>query len=521
MRRLLRTPLAALRVLAALASIWPGGCGQSRPGTSVEITLSYDAAIGLTTAEVTLGNRTESAPIAHELLLLVPDDAAGATMPIEVWGRKAGKQAAYGTTTVVPALGKTVRIALALDACAPACQGGVLTTCGDPRTCALGCADTGDAHCIAPRLSNGIDPALADQAHGLTEISANATFNTDTGEITSDVPGGLTRGAGTDLIEGIGYFQAAPINIGSGGAPLGIFVFHNLTIDALVTVRFTGAHAAVVLVGDTAQIAGTIDVTGGGTARSVPGPGGGVGGTDAGPARGCGPGAPGTHSGMNDGGGGGAGGATDGGPAGRNDQAMGGGVGRACLPMTLEPLQGGSGGGRGSAGGAASSAVGGGGGGALQISALGTLTVSGTINAGGAGGSGGPGSSSDAGAGGGGGSGGAILLEAPMVTITAAAILAANGGGGGGGGGGSLDGIAGNSGPASGVPAEGGGGVEPVSGGGAGGYRGGGPDVGGDGTTNGGGGGGAAGAIAIRGQARMVGGTVSPFAFQDDLLPPQ
>lgn len=74
--------------------------------------------------------------------------------------------------------------------------------------------------------------------------------------------------------------------------------------------------------------------------------------------------------------------------------------------------------------------AGGPGGGAVHVAARATLTVAGTIHAGGAGGR--PGGGSRAG-GGAGGSGGMIGLEASAITIQNGAVLAANGGGGGGG----------------------------------------------------------------------------------------
>jgi len=68
------------------------------------------------------------------------------------------------------------------------------------------------------------------------------------------------------------------------------------------------------------------------------------------------------------------------------------------------------------------------GGGAIQLSARGTITITGAIVAGGAGG--GPAQRGSACGGGGAGSGGFIGLDAPTMTITNA-TLAANGGGGG------------------------------------------------------------------------------------------
>jgi hypothetical protein len=511
---------AMLPIVLPIVPAVIAGCGQDNPGTSVKVALVYNDALGMDTAEVTLTNRTESAPIAHELLLLVPDELAGATMPIEVWGRKAGKRAAYGVGTAIPTLGKTVETELTLTTCTPACQGDLLMTCTGPMvTCALGCTEAGDAHCIGPRPSNGVDPTAADLLNGTAVISGDTTFDTDNGAIS----GGLNRAAGTGNGGGIGYVQAPAFS--TGGAPLGIFVFHNLTVEAAATVRFTGTRAAVLLVGDAAQIAGVIDVAAGRGPRSTPGPGGGGGGSEIRPALGCGAGGPGTKSPVeNDSGGGGAGGGTDGGPGGDVGATPGGAGGQTCLPALLEPLQGGSGGGRGSRGGAATAASGGGGGGALQITALGSLAITGTINAGGAGGDGGPtgvDASLDGGSGGGGGAGGGILLEAPLVIVGTGATLAANGGGGGGGGGsGSAAGGAGDNASASLIFAQGGFGAESTNSGATGGAGGpipSPPDAGGTGTTNGGGGGGAVGAIAIRGRTRMITGRISPAAVQGDV----
>lgn len=74
--------------------------------------------------------------------------------------------------------------------------------------------------------------------------------------------------------------------------------------------------------------------------------------------------------------------------------------------------------------------LGGPGGGAVHLFAGKSLTVSGTVRAGGAGGGQGK---RDRASGGGGGSGGYIGLESETIKLLATAVLAANGGGGGGG----------------------------------------------------------------------------------------
>jgi hypothetical protein len=402
------------------------------------------------------------------------------------------------------------------------CSAGV---CEQP---ALGAQDAEpDAASQRQALSNGIDSKLVAAVARDVIISSDTTFDVDTGAIT----GGVTRAAGESdgSNNGIGYLQVAP---SAPGEPLGVFVFHSLTIESNATVRFVGRRAVVLLIGDAATIAGTIDVSAGHDARSTPGPGGGAGGIADQPAQGCGAGGSGgrgTETGDGGGGGAGAGrfGAQGGDGLNNSDMvaARGGTAGQQCLPADLQPLLGGSGGGAGGPGAAMAPSRGGGGGGGLQISALGNLRVTGHINAGGAGGEGGPpdpldGGDAGGGAGAGGGGGGGILLEAPMVTISDAAAVAANGGGGGGGASNSTAGQSGASAQVSLSPALGGaatieygvlggnGGVAEVD-----------ATSGGTGTSNGGGGGGAVGVIVIRGTTRVLDGVVSPKPIELELLP--
>jgi hypothetical protein len=495
--------LANLAVLLHLVA-----CGDRPLGTSVRVSLAYDDALGLDGAEVILADLTESGPISHELLLVVPDELAGGDLPIEVWGHIDDERAAYGTGSAVPVRDATVAATVALTACRPGCDGDTFDSCtGPPVACALGCSEDGEAHCIAFQPSNDVDPALADPLRGTTTIAADTTFDTDTGAVT----GGVTRAAGSGVARGIAYVQAEG---------LGIFAFHNLTIEEAATVRFTGARAAVVLVGGSATLAGTIDVA---ADHATPGPGGGAGGRASLTAQGCGPGGAGSRGTTNEDSGGGGGGAGRGGGAGgtaTSTAVAGGTAGVPCLAPNLEPLQGGSGGGAGGPGATATVPSGGGGGGALQITALGTLELTGTINAAGAGGDPGPAAEVNSGSGAGGGSGGAILIEASSVIIRAAAILAANGGAGGGGVNATPSvSTPGENGRVSRVAALGGAsGLIGVGDGGNGGASAFAAQAGKPADNNGGGGGGAVGAIVIRGRVVTLDGIASPDALLTDVV---
>jgi hypothetical protein len=233
-------------------------------------------------------------------------------------------------------------------------------------------------------------------------------FNTDNGEVRYGTGLG-TRflrnswdGAGLD--GGIFYAQLA--SSPGGGAALGVFVFRSLTVPATSRIEASGGRALVILATNDITIEGVVDVS---SNDINGGPGAGDGGQDDTAGNGDGRGRRGAgDGGNNDSGGGGAGFGSSGGARGRLTDGGGGTYGD---PLCV-PLIGGSGGG---GGGDNSGGDGGGGGGAVQLSAGGTLRVTGTIDAGGGGGSGGNGSFDDTGAGGGGGSGGAILLEGARV----------------------------------------------------------------------------------------------------------
>jgi hypothetical protein len=328
------------------------------------------------------------------------------------------------------------------------CAGDVVTGCeGQPdTTCTLGCSDAGGAHCKELVPSNGVPlTSLSAVTAGLTTLSAATTgsrheytIDTDTGEILDYGDDGFPNSASTTIrAAGSGTNAGMAFTIAGTVAVLGVDSVH--IADNSVLYGF-GSHSLVVLSRNDVLIEGAIDLSGGCYdalhvfERTCAGPGGGGGATASAGADGCGPGANGLTSKFTGGGGGGF--ATSGAPGGDyspGNRGGAGGVATACADASLVPLQGGGGGGH---GGGTSGGAGGGGGGALQITSLGTITIShpaaataaAEISVAGAGGQGPP---TVAAGGGGGGAGGAILLEARVIAVHA--TLAANGGGGGGG----------------------------------------------------------------------------------------
>ncbi len=338
-------------------------------------------------------------------------------------------------------------------------DGDTLSDCFDTETCD-GVDNDGDGAadedaCIA--ISNVADEVLTYGTAALS-VASNATIDTDTGAISG------VRAAGTGLIAGIWFEVDTQVD----GPDLGVFAADSITLPAGVTLTVIGANALVLLSEGDVGIAGSLVATGynGADVYTTTGPNAGGAGNAGGDAggngsdnvysggtSGTGPGAgalatAGIHYGNGGGGGGncagGGGGmgdrpsrvgadgtATAGGAGGYGggDGGRGGNGGGPYGSATLSPLYGGSGG----AGGVSDTdrgpdgagAGGGGGGGGVQVSAEGTVGVTGIIDV--SGGRGG-----DAwGGGGGGGSGGGILLEGVAVDVSG--TLRADGGRGGSG----------------------------------------------------------------------------------------
>ena len=392
------------------------------------------------------------------------------------------------------------------DKAGPTCVG---------MTCPLGCNQPQN-RCYRLKPSNYDVKASFQQASAGLSVSGQATIDTTSGQI--KVGSNVIRPANkVGLVNGI-YWQR---NAQAKGYPgLSIFVVKSLEVNKGAALEVTGADALAVYATGNIKVEGTIHASGSGMfAGAGGGAGGKSNGADGAPCNnGHGMGGDQGGSGYNqvEAGGGGGGRIVKGGKGGDSSyysKPKGGPGGAANNGQTLTPLYGGCGAGAGGGpdtGGVAGGAggYGGGGGGAIQLSANGALSISGTITTPGAGGEGGHGG----GGGGGGGSGGAILLEG--ITLTHAGYLAANGGGGGSGSGSTswASSNDGEDGRYDGVRATGG--AQQGQYGAAGGKGGSQANAGGDNggsNANGGGGGGAAGMIRLNTHtSQVISGTVSP-----------
>jgi hypothetical protein len=211
------------------------------------------------------------------------------------------------------------------------------------------------------------------------------------------------------------------VDVTHAGTSMLVFTFSSFTLNSGLSITFANEGADGTAVAFLSQG----DMTIGGT-MSADGEGGAPEGSS--PAIG-GPDGSGSGGGGSGGGAGGGGGGFGG--SGAPSQGGIGGGGSYNSDLTAQ-LAGGSGGGNGygySGAYGVSFGFGGAGGGALQIAALRSVTVTGSVSVNG--GDGGPGNVAFGPGSGGGGSGGGILLQARNVTVNSGAVLSANGGNGG------------------------------------------------------------------------------------------
>lgn len=257
--------------------------------------------------------------------------------------------------------------------------------------------------------------------------------------------GNVVIDASTGQMSGGASFAGVPVT--NAGFVSFVFAFSSFTLESGLQITVTncgsGTPGISLLSQNDMIINGTIDASASSASATNCGPGlGGTGGS----------GNNASHLYGSGGGGGGFGG--NGGEGSQFFYAAPGAGGGTYNPDLTAQLADGSCGGPG--GGGDGEGAGGNGGAAIQLAAVDTLTLSGTVLANGAtGNEASPGSYRDNSQGsGGGGSGGALLIRANNVTINSGATLSANGGGGGPGGSIQGDGQA----PVSIVPGGGGGG---------------------------------------------------------------
>lgn len=231
-----------------------------------------------------------------------------------------------------------------------------------------------------------------------------------TGIYLIDSDTGMMRGSG-------GPFQLAYKAVNG----VGIVSFTGLVLQANVSLRAEGTKPLVIASWSSMQIDGSVDVS-----SNLTNTGAGANPATCGASFG-GNGMP-LASGDGGGGGGGFGGLGGLGGNGNNVAATGGAAGMTrALPALIE---GGCRGGNARVGDGGNPGDSGNGGGGIALVAKETLSIAGTVHAGGAGGTGGAQSQTG---GGGGGSGGMIRVEGAMLVLSTTTVLAANGGQGGGG----------------------------------------------------------------------------------------
>jgi len=374
-------------------------------------------------------------------------------------------------------------------------------SCGPGGTCEVnGFCSFPDGMCPSGRRFGDLGGPSAGQCVGScygSDLHTTICFTAaPTGMLNVSQPTFNTTG--TDTLEGTPC--AMPIRGGAGDCVIAAGI---ITISA--PLRAIGARPLVLVAADSISVPMSIDV--GSHRQPTESPGAGA---DADPNSCAGTPPTGSSGGTSGGGAGGSfmGAGGSGGSGGGSPNGTGGTPGAPSGTDTS--LRGGCPGQDGASKiGTNSGGAGGHGGGAVLLIAGNTITVDGTIKAGGEGGAGATGGFSG---GGGGGAGGMIDLDAPLITVTG--TLIANGGGGGGGAGNGSAGAPGND--AVSTTAASGGSAGTAVGHGGNGSAGaasgsGGSGMSGSGADGGGGGGGGAGLIKGRITA-SPGSSVSPAA---------
>ncbi|HUS66784.1 MAG TPA: hypothetical protein VMZ28_19740, partial [Kofleriaceae bacterium] len=445
--------MRALLALAAVAVVFPAGCGGVRPckGDTMLVTLTLEGvAASADAVEVdalvdgggdhltgrfpfAIADRTGTVEIQFPGGYPIGKNVTVRVTALKGAGKLAQERAVIAATPGCTAAAISVGAGDGGGGCDPTADTRCSTdrmsleTCRpdgsgfDATPCAFGCAGT-TPHCLRLEPSGALDPADYLMATTPTVIAADASFDTDTGAIT----GGFSRDAGPGLMNAV-YYRSVP-QPGST-VRIGAFAFGGLSVNPGVTLTFVGRSPVALLSSGNAMIGGTLDLQGNCVTPAAGGATGGKPDVNNGDGLGTRPGRSGIGVLNAASGGGGAGHGDNGGNGGNGTGATGGAGGALYGDLTSEPiiLNGGPGGGAG--GGGLTGGNGGHGGGALQVSANGPVVVAGVINAGGCGGRAG---ASQTG-GGGGGSGGVILIEGSTVQLATGTVLAANGGAGGGG----------------------------------------------------------------------------------------
>jgi hypothetical protein len=295
------------------------------------------------------------------------------------------------------------------------CNGGCADFSTDENNCGA-CGAVCDktcqgGACIVPfgYTPSNFTPTAYAAPSGLT-TDCNATYSSTSHSFTT----GSCTGAAPTI-----YSNVAPTG---GGPNVDILVFASLTIASGSTLTLTGTNPVILAVYGNATITGTVNASASGT---TPGAGGNN--------SSCVAAAPGTGGVNGASGGGGGGKAVAGGKGSCGGQNCGSPYTIAGGGVSSTGLAGGCAGGIGECGfggcGLFPSKAGGAGGGAVQISASGTLTGTGSVTANGTAGAAG-GTGQNGAGGGGGGSGGYVLLQGSQTTAPSL-TLAANGGAGG------------------------------------------------------------------------------------------
>lgn len=195
-RGLRRVSVVSALVALLVSGLALGACSED-VGTSIRISLVYKDSWRLGDAEVIASAGQETAPIAREMLVLIPDEAAGEVMPLEVWGTREGMRIAHGEAVALPRKGQTVGATIVLERlpCGVFCEvgelrcdGGGIGTCVVDGDDCLTWSEPTDCPAATPFCTDGecrVD--CDDECVEGTGVCVDATTQRRCGQFDADV----------------------------------------------------------------------------------------------------------------------------------------------------------------------------------------------------------------------------------------------------------------------------------------------------------------------------------------------
>jgi hypothetical protein len=180
-------PSIVIAASLAFAALMNSGCEQ-RSATRVRLAVQYQDDWQLGSLDIGIGERTITTALAHQVIVIVPDDWADKATDIDVWGVRNDARLAHGSVSVTPKLGSTVdaEVVLVRMPCGPWCDAGEVACLGDGLVTCVQDPETGCTEWSAPQACPDDAPHCS-----LGECGSGCVDECATGETICEGPGAV------------------------------------------------------------------------------------------------------------------------------------------------------------------------------------------------------------------------------------------------------------------------------------------------------------------------------------------